>query len=441
MQTSTRTSPQRPLPPRPLGVRDSGDVRFTAPRPLEQIIAIVLPVSLGVGYTISNGVQVGHVVAFLLLPVWFSSVRRFRGGRIVLTLGAIAPIGGAVLTAVGAVDHSVSPVALFVNSVEIIGLVLGIGSLLWARRVIGGPWVAVFFGLGMVAGIPFGNGLSSANPWRFAYSLPLTVLLLAIAWQLNSRVAAVIAAGGLCIASALNDGRGASAMLAMTAMLVLWQVRPTAAGRRASAVRTMLSIAALASVVYTVAQAVILGGLLGERTQERTQAQIDTSGSLILGGRPEAGATVSLIGEQPLGYGSGIVPNLSDILTAKTGMSAIGYSPNNGYVENYMFGSTFEVHSIVGDLWILYGLAGAALALVFFFTTFQILSHGLAHRAASALIIWLAVRMLWNLLFSPVHSSVPLIMLFLGIGLVARATEHTLAGPPHPSPHHAIGAR
>lgn len=212
-------------------------------------------------------------------------------------------------------------------------------------------------------------------------------------------------------------------MLAMTAMLVLWQMRPTTATRRASALRTLLSIGALASVVYTVAQAVILGGLLGERTQERTQAQIDTSGTLILGGRPEAGATFGLLSDQPLGYGSGLVPNLDDILVAKTGMSAIGYDPNNGYVENYMFGSTYEVHSMIGDLWILFGLAGAALALAWFISTFQILSSGLAHRTANVLVIWLAVRMLWNLLFSPVHSSIPLILIFLAVGLVARTAE------------------
>lgn len=422
----------RPSPPRPLSEPAGGDSRFLAPTGLERILAMILPVSLGVGFTISNGLQVGHVVAFLLLPVWFRSINHFRGAPTILALCVIAPIGGAILTVVGSSDHAVSNAALVSNSVEILGLALGIGALLWARRVIGGPWLAVLFGLGMVAGIPLGNGLASENTWRFAFSLPLSVLLLAVAWLLRSRVAAIIAAGGLCLMSALNDGRGASAMLAMTAMLVLWQMRPTTATRRASALRTLLSIGALASIVYTIAQAVILGGLLGERTQERTQAQIDTSGTLILGGRPEAGATFGLLSDQPLGYGSGLVPNLDDILVAKTGMSAIGYDPNNGYVENYMFGSTYEVHSMLGDLWILFGLAGLALAIAWFISTFQILSHGLAHRTANVLVIWLAVRMLWNLLFSPVHSSIPLILIFLAVGLVAKTREDDRPAEPTP---------
>jgi hypothetical protein len=415
VHTTTRPSPSRPLI-EPAG----GDGRLRSPSGLEGLLAAGLPLSLGLGYVVSNGVQVGHILALLLLPVWFRSIARFRGASLVLALCLLAPIAGLVLTMLGSVDHAVSNVALVSNSVELVGLALGVGSLLWARRVLGGPWVAVLFGLGMVAGIPLGNGLASANPWRFAFSLPLSVLLLAIAWMLKSQVAAILAAGGLCVVSALNDGRGASAMLAMTAMLVLWQMRPTTKSRRASALRTLLSIGALGSVVYTVAQAVILGGLLGERTQERTQAQIDTSGTLLLGGRPEAGATVGLLTDQPFGYGSGLIPNLDDILVAKTGMSAIGYDPNNGYVENYMFGSSYEVHSMVGDLWILYGLVGLALAVAFFVVTFQGLSHGLAHRTANVLVVWLAVRMLWNLFFSPVHSSIPLIMLFLAVGLIAR---------------------
>ena len=425
MQTITR-----PSPPRPILDRAGGDSRFPTASALEQALAALVPVSLGIGYTVSNGIQVGHLVAFLLLPVWFSSLRLFRGATLVLALCVIAPISGAVLTVLARADHTLNTTALVANSVEIVGLGIGVGALLWSRRILGSPWVAVLFGLGMTLAIPLGNGLSSPNPWRFAFSLPLTVLLLALAWLIRSRVAAIVAALGLCLTSALNDGRASSAMLAMTAMLVLWQMRPKAGGARGSTIRTLLSIGALGSIIYTAAQAVILGGLLGERTQERTQAQIETSGSLILGGRPEAGATLGLLTDQPWGYGSGVRPTLDDILVAKTGMDSIGYAPNNGYVENYMFGSSYEVHSILGDLWILFGLAGAALAVVFFIVTFQSLSHHLAHRTANALLIWLAVRMLWNLLFSPVHSSIPLLMLFLAVGLVVREKPDPGVAPP-----------
>ena len=42
-------------------------------------------------------------------------------------------------------------------------------------------------------------------------------------------------------------------------------------------------------------------------------------------------------------------------------MSALNYDPNNGYVEQYLFGQGYEVHSVLGDLWIHFGVAGALL--------------------------------------------------------------------------------
>jgi hypothetical protein len=404
---------------------------------LEGLVASAVPFLLAVNIALPQGFKVGYLLALLLLPVWLPVLKHYRSARLLVALGVAAIAVGALLTGFARIDHPTSQSLLVVNSVMLLGLIAGIGALLWSRHILGSPTVAVWFGMGMVVGIPFGSGLSSENVWRFGLSLPLTVMFLALAWKAKSRVlelAAIAVLGGV---SALNDARSGSAMLLMAASLVVWQLRPTGGGRRGSTIRTLLGFAVLGSVVYTAAQAVILGGLLGENTRERTQAQIDTSGSLILGGRPEAGATLELILQQPFGYGSGTMPTLSDILVAKTGMSLIGYQPNNGYVERYMFGTGFEVHSVLGDLWIIFGLGGAALAVLFLILTFRSLAAALARRAASALLIWLAIRMVWNLLFSPLDSSVLLIMLFLAIAFVpvgsatGNATAPLASGPRH----------
>ncbi|MET3508879.1 MULTISPECIES: hypothetical protein [Plantibacter] len=385
---------------------------------MDRAAAATAPVLLAMSLDLPQGLKVGYVFALLLVPVWLPVLARFREARLFAVLGLAAIAMGAVLTAFSSAGQSTSQTLLAGNSFMVLGLVAGTGALLWARTVIGAPMVAVWFGLGMVAAIPLGSGLSSVNVWRFGLSLPLTVLLLALAWRWSSRVMEFAVIGAIGVIGALNDARSGSAMLVMTAALVLWQLRPTTPGRRGSTVRTLLGLAVLGAAVYTVAQAVILGGLLGERTQERTQAQIDTSGNLIVGGRPEAAATVELVANRPLGYGSGAIPTLSDILSAKTGMSFIGYQPNNGYVERYMFGNGYEVHSMIGDLWVRFGLFGAALVVLLFVLTFRALGDGLARRAASALVIWLAIRMLWNLCFSPVDSSMLLTMLFLGVAFV-----------------------
>lgn len=400
---------------------------------IERIIATVVPVVLGAGIGLPYGVKYGYVLAILLVPVWVTILPRYRGARPLVLLGLASVLSGLVLTGIAAGDHQISSSLLLDNTITLLGLTFGTGALLWSRHVLGAPTAAVWFGIGMVAAIPLGSGIDGSNPWRFGISLPLTVLLLALAWRWKSRpaeIAAILVIGGI---SSLNDARSGTAMLLMSAAFVAWQLRPTAAGRRGSTVRTILGFLVLGSAVYTIAQTVILGGFLGERTQERTQAQIDTSGSLILGGRPEAAATTSLISENPFGYGSGTLANLSDILVAKTGMSSIGYLPNNGYVENYMFGVGFEVHSVLGDLWIRYGLIGAALAVFLVILSFRTVADLLARRAASALIIWLAVRMIWNVLFSPLGTSVSLIMLFLAVGLLPAIAEPAPSDPPTPS--------
>lgn len=421
---------------RPVGLRATAATRLEQARSswLDRAAAVVAPVALAMSITLPQGLKLGYVVALLLVPVWLPVLARFRSGILFGLLGVGGIAMGAVLTAFGSSSQGTSQIVFLGNSFMLLGLLAGTGVLLWARTVIGGPSVAVWFGIGMVASIPLGNGLSSVNVWRFGLSLPLTVLFLALAWRWSSRAMefAVIAVIG--VIGALNDARSGSAMLLMTAALVLWQMRPSTPGRRGSTIRTLLGMGVLGSVVYTVAQAVILGGFLGERTQERTQAQIDTAGNLLVGGRPEAAATVELIANRPLGYGSGALPTLSDILSAKTGMSFIGYQPNNGYVENYMFGNGYEVHSMIGDLWIRFGLFGATIALLLFVLTFRAISDGLARRTASALVIWLAVRMLWNLLFSPLDSSMLLTMLFLGVSLIPVVASTTApVGPLRPA--------
>src|SRR3712207_9122030 len=53
----------------------------------------------------------------------------------------------------------------------------------------------------------------------------------------------------------------------------------------------------------------------------------------------------------------------SDVCSSdlKAGMAQIGYQPNNGYVETYMFGGQFKLHSVIGDAWAYFGVAGILL--------------------------------------------------------------------------------
>jgi hypothetical protein len=172
--------------------------------------------------------------------------------------------------------------------------------------------------------------------------------------------------------------------------------------------------------IYQVGQGLILDGYLGESAQARSQVQIEATGNILLGSRPEMGATAALFLERPWGFGAGTLAGVTDVGVAKQGMAALGYDPDNGYVERYMFGQGFVLHSVLGDTWAAFGLAGIALVVAVLWWSVGSLVTLVQARVASALVLFLGVRLLWNTFFSPLYSSTPLIALTLGLLLQER---------------------
>ena len=209
-------------------------------------------------------------------------------------------------------------------------------------------------------------------------------------------------------------------MLALVLVLVMWQMLPAGRRPRAAVARTLLIIVAVVIVTYEAGSSLLVDGYLGEAAQQRSIAQINDSGSLLLGGRPEMAATAALFMFQPGGFGVGIVPSLHDIAVAKAGMLAINYQPNNGYVEKYMFGTQFELHSTLGDLWVYFGLLGAALALFILWLVARWCLVAIASRKGSAVVLFLATITLWNMFFSPLYSSVTIMGVALGMVAVPK---------------------
>lgn len=185
-------------------------------------------------------------------------------------------------------------------------------------------------------------------------------------------------------------------------------------------------VAVIAAITYNLATALIVDGYLGEQAQSRTIAQLEASGSLLLGGRPEAAASIALFQSNPWGFGAGVQPNLADILVAKTGMASIGYQPNNGYVETYLFGGGFELHSVAGDLWSQYGIPGLAFVAWIVVLVLHTLGQGLSTRTATSISMFLGISTLWNVLFSPIYGSLPTLVLTVGLGLLPVAAAKPL---------------
>ncbi|WP_054010250.1 hypothetical protein [Arthrobacter sp. ERGS1:01] len=392
------------------------------------VAAFGVLVLLGWRQQIYHGITIGYVLAFALLPLWLPSIRRFKGLPTFFVLGLASLASGFVLYNFNKVDHQVDSSKIIINPAILVGLLLTVGVVLWARKVLPDWMICFGYGMGLMLGV--GNDADVAtNPWKFGYSLPVIVMVLALAGLADGRLRgrrrllSLVALAALGAYSGLHDSRSLFAMLALVIVLVGWQMLPAGRSQRAAVARTLLSAVAVIIVVYEVGSSLLVDGYLGAAAQQRSIAQINESGSLILGGRPEMAATVALFNFQPAGFGVGIVPSLHDIAIAKAGMLAINYQPNNGYVEKYMFGSQFELHSSTGDLWVYFGLMGLVLSAFIIWLILRYATVAIVSRAGHAVVLFLAVITLWNMFFSPLYSSVTILGLAVGMAALPRRSK------------------
>lgn len=397
----------------------AGEVAPRAEALVTPVIAGGLVMLAAARIDVVSGLSLGVLAGLALAPVWAPRLRTYSGGLPFVALIATCLASGLWLTELASGTHTIAPHQLRLWATLMLSLAVTVGIVLWARTMLPDATVAVLYGIGMVASTLI-SGVSSSNPWKGGYSMPLTVVFLGLAWAWRKRWLELLLALALAAVSAQNDSRSHFALLLLAVSLVSWQSWIRGRSRKRAAPRSILVLAGLGLAIYSFGQALILEGYLGEDTQARSAAQIEASGSIVLGGRPELGATLALIRFRPLGFGFGTLPTLEDIGVAKAGMATLNYDPNNGYVENYMFGELVKLHSIIGDTWAMFGIPGFALSAFFVWALLRRVNSGLALRNLSALMAFLVARVLWDLLFGPLYSALPIITLAIGLALLPK---------------------
>jgi hypothetical protein len=390
------------------------------------LVAIAVPVLLGAGLTVHSTLTVGMAAAIALLPVSVRAGRHVSGAAALLALALVTVVSAPLLAEWTAIGHQLDHRSFTAAMVDLVGGAAGVAALLWARRHLADGVVAALFGLGMLGQLVLHpTDRFGENPWKFGYAMPVTLVLLGLCAVIGKTWLELVALVALAAFSAVDDARSLSALLLMAALLLAWQHRPRLAGRTSSSLSAVAFLGLFGYTVYRTLEGAFVDGYLGSDVQQRSQAQIEQSGSLILGGRPEAGATWALFTHHPLGYGPGISPDMSDVVTAKTGMHALGYDPSNGYVERYMLGQGhFELHSLLGDFWAAYGPAGALLMLLVAGLAVRYIGHSVARNVGTALGLFLAVRTLWDVFFSPVPSTLDHLMLAVALLLLINPSAH-----------------
>lgn len=380
--------------------------------------------------TLAQGLTLGHIAAVLLIPLWLPVLRRYTGGVVVGAAGLAATIASVWLTAYSSSDHETGTNLLLFETILVAGTVMGIGVVLWARTVLPTWLVGAVFGVGLlvavvthqeVIGFNQGSG-GQINTWKFAFAVPLAVLTLSLAERSKRRWVQIAVLLVLAAISTRMDSRSYFGEFLIAALLVVWQVMPKGRGRP-SALRVLVFFGIVTAAMYNIGTSLILGGVLGPETQARSAAQIEQSGSILVGGRPEMGATAALFLSRPFGFGGGTIGTTSDIQTAKDGMRQVGYDPENGYVENFLFGGHIELHSTLGDIWAFSGIAGIAFIIVCAVLLLAAIGRGIAGRTAGGLMLFLVVQTFWNFFFNPFLASAPVLVLALGLGIASRSSK------------------
>ncbi|WP_164700491.1 hypothetical protein [Modestobacter sp. KNN46-3] len=388
----------------------------------------------GLDPALPTGVTMSFLVTLLLLPVWLPALRQYRGATALGGLTLVAVASGALLAARSSLDHAIDGREALISSTMVLGAAGTIGLVAWARTVLPLPWLGAAFGSGMLAS-GLARAAESPNAWKFELALPLTILVLSLA--LASGRHALGLAGLLVLAAVdiTHDARSAFAFCAAAMALVAWQLRtdrpPGAPGRAGRPVLTAVALTVLGVGGYQVATRLLTSGALGAEVQARSVTQVQESGSLLIGGRPEWTGTWALMRDEPLGFGLGVVPTGGDVLTVKEGFAVAHVPSADNYIENYLLAGRFELHSIVADLWTNLGVPGLLLGLALGVAVVAGLTVALSRRRAPALLCFLALLSLWDLAFGPLPSNIPEVALTVGLLLLPAVDR---ARPPSREP-------
>lgn len=391
-------------------------------RVVEQVLAVVCLGLLGLRQFLWQGLTSGVVFGLLLIPVWLIALRQFRGARMLLGVCTLTLVSGFALAWFSGFDHVVSRGIALNSGNLILGVMVGLGVVLWSRTVLPTNLVGLSYGMGMLARAVFLPGGTGENSWKMGYAVPVAVVTLALVDGPRKRGRQLFVLFGLALASVAFDSRSYFGTFLIAALLILWQWR---SGRGpGSWPRTVLFFGAMGAAVYYLGTTLLVDGYLGQEAQQRSIQQLDAAGSLILGGRPELAASTALIRDRIWGFGLGVEPSLHDVTVAKTGMANLNYDPNNGYVDNFMFGGHFELHSTFGDLWAIAGVIGLIFVIIVGVIVIKAIAIVAAQRTGGGLLLFLSSWTLWNLFFSPFYSAAPTLVLALGLALANRDRAH-----------------
>ena len=373
-------------------------------RRLEMAIAVVLLVCVGVRRELTAALSVGDCVALVSVPITWTAVRKARRFSLLLVLSILAAGTAYIMSLLAESSFVVEAWARRVTTLSLLAVPCAVAVFVWGAHRLGTRRAALAVGFGMfLDSLPLLQ--TNTNPWKFGVGAAVTIMVLSLVADRRRlvQIAALLVLSGVFLVS---DSRSTLAFLAIILGTVIWQALASWARWHVPTPRRLaVSQILVLAVVGIVAMAGVVmaseSGTLGEDAQNRTIAQSSSSAGLLLSARPELGASWALFQNRPWGYGAGVKPRFEDLWVAKQGMAALGYDPENGYVENFMFGGRIELHSGLMDMWAAASIPGGLLLLLIAGMALAAMMRDLGRLKATPWLFFAALTVVQNVFVGP----------------------------------------
>jgi hypothetical protein len=418
----------RPLAPGPC---TTGTLPYVTPLAIQRLVAglllLIIPLTR-LSLTGTSSADLGAAVALFLTPAMASQLRDSRLGVALVGLTIASIASGELLSRTITVGprHIDATLRLHADLLLISALALII-TIVWARSLLEPSTIALLFAIGLTLNDAMTPESWKGDPWKYAFSWPLTLAAMALATRLRPRVGVIVVLGVASVISIPTGYRSFLAACIVAIAIQLWRLTITHRHSTRSQMITAVLLAITVVGAYQALTTLALSGALGIRNQIVSEQQVAQSGSIIVGGRPEWAAAVSLFASRPVGLGSGVIPSTNDINVGKAGLLSVGVDTNSVYVNDYLFAGPIELHSVASDLWVTYGLPGLFVALLCGYVLLSSIFQSLTRPPHSppGFLILPALWGLWDLAYSPMASNLYEVVFATSMCIALKPLEET----------------
>ncbi|MBD7917216.1 hypothetical protein H9657_02855 [Cellulomonas sp. Sa3CUA2] len=235
-----------------------------------------------------------------------------------------------------------------------------------------------------------------AELWKYGLAYPMAILATALACRSRRRLVlapAVLVFLG-CVGLILDYRSFGVVCLVSAAGTLANSMSPKAAVR-------LVVVGALAACLAIVVPAMIAAGIFGDAVRERTLAQGNISGPMLLAGRTEPPLSLAAISERPvIGWGDAQQIGNNTVSRGAALAWSLGMQDPKAYLPFWIRnGGAISLHSVLFGSWVEGGVLAAALpiALLCLFATALVRARG----RWGAVVMLVASSGIWNVIFSP----------------------------------------